>query len=695
MTLRSINPWNSSLPEPMLVPQFRGNWSATNFELSDVTLYNKGLYIAVQPTIASDNPETSNKWQLIAGGPEFATLLADAIDKQVLIEASITAYTNQINALYAAKTEDLNDVIDNANEALSSYQVEAQSAMLALNSSLNKFNVDYATLQKPVTATGPEYIGFNNLQFAPGSIAGQNKFVGVGNIANGVLSGLNNFGVYLNNGRPFSEGKFTFRVAGGTGFAVYWGTSPDGTKTRYAVWSGGGSVEAGAIRINDSAGNSNAVAQRGATAAPNEDYFVEVNAGPVFAGSTFNVRVWGISQSRPGPQITVAYEDGTITDGTPKVPLLDEGPIVLASLNDNAPQFKSLSINDYNNHFNYISARTTVIGGWFSRFEGGVNTLATVSSGSALWQTVSKTSGVAVTMAVPTGMSQRPVLASRFRVAGTKVWSNWVRTAVPGTGGPGSIVRTDPINGLDPTKTYETQIVFNIHESDLHWVYGSGFCLVDIFVAEGGNIAPTDVSGLPVVEFVGDSITAGVVALYDGVPPEISTPSNLCSEQSYGYVLSDLMGFVPVINGYGGTAVTHGGSGGVPKAVVNSTTYMNHRFNKEYYPRRPDYVFVMHGTNDNNSTDSATFKTQYRDLLTTKKALNPSALVIGVVPPLQYFAAEIEEITTQLAFPFIPTAGLVTQADTVDGTHPSVAGAIKFANGLKPRAIAVGIPSKQ
>lgn len=76
----------------------------------------------------------------------------------------------------------------------------------------------------------------------------------------------------------------------------------------------------------------------------------------------------------------------------------------------------------------------------------------------------------------------------------------------------------------------------------------------------------------PVIEFVGDSITEGVL-IDDGCRPypdddQMNRPSQDDVTAGYAWLTAEALDMRPIMMGYGAVGVTHGGCGGVPNAAA-------------------------------------------------------------------------------------------------------------------------------
>lgn len=64
---RQLIPWVDSLPDPRLVPQYRGDWEAVEYEKADIVRFNDSLWISNAMTSVTESPANSAKWQSFNG----------------------------------------------------------------------------------------------------------------------------------------------------------------------------------------------------------------------------------------------------------------------------------------------------------------------------------------------------------------------------------------------------------------------------------------------------------------------------------------------------------------------------------------------------------------------------------------------------------------------------------------------------
>jgi hypothetical protein len=127
-----------------------------------------------------------------------------------------------------------------------------------------------------------------------------------------------------------------------------------------------------------------------------------------------------------------------------------------------------------------------------------------------------------------------------------------------------------------------------------------------------------------VIEFVGDSITEGILIdtdYGDETAEAFVYKDDVCA--TYAWLASEILDFRPRIMGYGAVGATKPGNGGVPKAA-------------EAYPfvydgcplaeTLPDYIVINHGANDMFSA-ADTYGAEYMELLKTVRRINPASRI--------------------------------------------------------------------
>ena len=198
------------------------------------------------------------------------------------------------------------------------------------------------------------------------------------------------------------------------------------------------------------------------------------------------------------------------------------------------------------------------------------------------------------------------------------------------------------------------------------WAEGNGISF------KGFNIGTTAVKPRnKTILYFGDSITEGVNVLGGGANPDVNS-----GYQTYAGVASRLLNVNDYRVGFGGTGMTKGGSGGVPKAL----DYLNYIWagveDPEFFP---DIIVINHGTNDIHSTDDD-FKTAYREFIKQLSVKYSGVRIFCMRPFNGTKGGVIKQVAAEFKHCYYVDTSDVT-VSTSDGTHPDVAG--HLAGGRK------------
>lgn len=161
--------------------------------------------------------------------------------------------------------------------------------------------------------------------------------------------------------------------------------------------------------------------------------------------------------------------------------------------------------------------------------------------------------------------------------------------------------------------------------------------------AEGLLALPRPRKRKKTIEFVGDSITEGVLIDEECRRFADDQENRPCQDDvtaTYAWLLADKLGLEPLMMGYGAVGVTRSGCGGVPKAAE---AYPNCFADAPAVYAHPDYVFIAHGTND-SAADSVTFTAGYVALLDAILTAHPKTQVIAMSPFRGTHEADIERL---------------------------------------------------
>lgn len=151
----------------------------------------------------------------------------------------------------------------------------------------------------------------------------------------------------------------------------------------------------------------------------------------------------------------------------------------------------------------------------------------------------------------------------------------------------------------------------------------------------------------PMIEFVGDSITEGVLVDPDYRPyadEQMNRPYQDDVTAGYAWLTAQALGMRPIMMGYGAVGSTKSGCGGVPKAA-EAYPYC---FENAPFSHSAEYTVVNHGTND-RAAGTEVFRREYRNLLEVILRQNPDTRLAVMVPFCGAFKEEIRETASAVS----------------------------------------------
>ncbi len=136
------------------------------------------------------------------------------------------------------------------------------------------------------------------------------------------------------------------------------------------------------------------------------------------------------------------------------------------------------------------------------------------------------------------------------------------------------------------------------------------------------------------IEFVGDSITEGVLIDVDFYAPEDAiSPNdqlNRCYQDdvcaTYAWQTAEALNLRPIFMGYGAVGATKAGCGKVPAAPE---AYPYNFDGSPVTRTAPDYILINHGAND-KSKPVELYLEKYAELLDVIRSMNPTATIISL-----------------------------------------------------------------
>jgi len=297
-------------------------------------------------------------------------------------------------------------------------------------------------------------------------------------------------------------------------------------------------------------------------------------------------------------------------------------------------------------------------GRWFDKVVGGENTVASINQGAEIFAKVKNTTTVNALFSIITQAGNTPYIS--VSIDGGS-WNRMIITP-----------NLQIASGLSLNEHTVRIVVSGLMEHEDKWIQGNGIAFKGLSVAVGGLIYPIKPQNRYGV-FFGDSITEGINVL--GVTA--NSDSN-CAEKAFPFVTSNLLDVAPLIVGFGGSGLTVGGSGGVPKAVdVIDWTISGIQENAQ----EPDFIVINHGTND-SGTPAATYKAALVEFINRIKIKYPAIPIFVMQPFLGYYGTSIVDVISAYnnnVF-FVDTTGWgVTYSDSA---HPNTLGGITAGTKL-------------
>lgn len=161
------------------------------------------------------------------------------------------------------------------------------------------------------------------------------------------------------------------------------------------------------------------------------------------------------------------------------------------------------------------------------------------------------------------------------------------------------------------------------------------------YQAEDRGVLPED--HRPLIEFLGDSITEGVLidTDYSDKPVCIEVqqerPYQDDNLATYASLLAAALDLRAMFQAYGAIGLTRSGCASVPRAGLIYPYVFN---GVPYTGEKPDVIMINHGTNDRGAT-AEEFLMRYRELLDMLTEKNPGAKIICLTPFIGAFDADI------------------------------------------------------
>jgi len=160
--------------------------------------------------------------------------------------------------------------------------------------------------------------------------------------------------------------------------------------------------------------------------------------------------------------------------------------------------------------------------------------------------------------------------------------------------------------------------------------------------AEVADIAELPKDDRKTIEFVGDSITEGVLIDASYAPNKNEDQQNRAFQDdvtaTYAWLTAKALGLRSLHMGYGAVGVTKSGCGSVPKAA-DAYPYCFDRHPVRY--EDPDFILINHGANDHGAGVDR-YIAEYEHLLDVIRELRPTSRIISTCCFRGHFKVELE-----------------------------------------------------
>ena len=147
----------------------------------------------------------------------------------------------------------------------------------------------------------------------------------------------------------------------------------------------------------------------------------------------------------------------------------------------------------------------------------------------------------------------------------------------------------------------------------------------------------------PIIEFIGDSITEGVLIdvgyaqAQENVIDQFDRVYQDDNCATYASLTAGMLNMRAMFQAYGAVGLTRAGCGGVPRAGLLYPYVFD---GVPYTGEKPDVIVINHGTND-HAAEPAEYIMRYREFIDMVRKINPDATIICLGPFRGYFDAEL------------------------------------------------------
>ena len=206
------------------------------------------------------------------------------------------------------------------------------------------------------------------------------------------------------------------------------------------------------------------------------------------------------------------------------------------------------------------------------------------------------------------------------------------------------------------------------------------------YEADGAGVLPAD--DRKIIEFIGDSITEGVLVDAEYDPGNLDQPNRVYQDDvtaTYAYLTAENLDLKPIIIGYGAVGLTRAGNASVPPAE-QMYPYCYH--GAPALCGAADYIVINHGTNDSREP-AAVYIHAYESFLKLVRDKNKQAKIAVMSPFCGAFREELKEFIAeynkkyQEDILFIDTAGWLPPEPVHPGREGHKTAAERLTQALK------------
>jgi len=160
-----------------------------------------------------------------------------------------------------------------------------------------------------------------------------------------------------------------------------------------------------------------------------------------------------------------------------------------------------------------------------------------------------------------------------------------------------------------------------------------------------GELPPDDRT---IIEFIGDSITEGVLTDIDyATPPfaidQLNRPYQDDNAATYASLTAKALNLRPIFQAYGAVGLTRAGCGSVPRAGL---IYPYCYDGVPYAGEKPAVILINHGAND-RGTNAGEYITRYAELIDQLRANTPDAVIVCLTAFCGAFDSEVQAFVSE------------------------------------------------